>query len=111
MILEILKWAVLSLILIILVHYLYIFFKNNLTIPKTKDLITKPIENYNKMDNLIINNKNDKKYNNDKNDTTLIENLNDISSLNSNNFSNLNINNMNNMKNELKSFFKELNDI
>ena len=97
-------------------HYLYIFFKDNLTIPKTKDLITKPIENYNKMDNLINNDKkiNSKKINN--NDTTLIENLNEslnenVSeslSLNTNNFSNLNTNTM---KNELKNFFSELNDI
>ena len=47
---EIIKWAIISLILIILVHYLFNFFKENLTIPKTKDLVTKPLEKFqNKM--------------------------------------------------------------
>jgi hypothetical protein len=43
---EIIKWSLISLILIILIHYLFIFFKDNLTIPKTKDLVTKPLEKY-----------------------------------------------------------------
>jgi DNA-binding transcriptional regulator GbsR (MarR family) len=28
------------------IHYIYLYFKNNLTIPKTKDLIKKPNEYY-----------------------------------------------------------------
>ena len=38
-----------SLLLIISIHYIYIFFKNNLTIPKTKDLVKKPLERYRKI--------------------------------------------------------------
>ena len=34
-----LKWIVVSLILIFLIHYLYLFFKTNLTVPKVKDLV------------------------------------------------------------------------
>ena len=38
-----------SVVLIISVHYIYIFFKNNLTVPKTKDLVNKPSEQYKKI--------------------------------------------------------------
>ena len=37
---------VLSIILIISLHYSYLFFKNNLTIPKTIDMIKKPVHQY-----------------------------------------------------------------
>ena len=40
----IIQQTIISIILIISVHYIYIFFKNNLTIPKTKDLVNKPTE-------------------------------------------------------------------
>ena len=42
----IIQQTIISIVLIISVHYIYIFFKNNLTIPKTKDLVNKPIEQY-----------------------------------------------------------------
>ena len=45
----ILQQIILSLILIILVHYIYIFFKNNLTTPKIKDLVNKPSQQYNEI--------------------------------------------------------------
>ena len=48
-----LKWIVVSLILIFLVHYLYLFFKTNLTVPKVKDLVNKPTEKYNEILNTI----------------------------------------------------------
>ena len=38
--------TIISLILIILVHYLFTFFKTNLTIPKVKDLVNKPQKQY-----------------------------------------------------------------
>jgi len=38
--------SIISLILIILVHYLFTFFMTNLTIPKVKDLVNKPQEQY-----------------------------------------------------------------
>ena len=40
------KTTILSIIFISVLHYLYNFFKTNLTIPKTKDLINKPKEKY-----------------------------------------------------------------
>ena len=44
-----LKTIFVSLLLITLIHYLYGFFKNTLTVPKVKDLVNKPAERYNKM--------------------------------------------------------------
>jgi hypothetical protein len=45
----ILKTIFVSLLLIALVHYLYGFFKNTLTVPKVKDLVNKPAQRYNQM--------------------------------------------------------------
>ena len=50
---NILKTAILSFIFIILSHNLYLFFKNNLTVPKVKDLVTTTDEKYNDMFNVI----------------------------------------------------------
>jgi hypothetical protein len=44
-----LQWTIISLILIMLVHYLYSFFINTLTVPKVRDLINKPAERYNEI--------------------------------------------------------------
>ena len=46
MLLNILQYFLISFILILLIHYLYNFFKNNLTVPKVKDLIYKPKKRY-----------------------------------------------------------------
>lgn len=43
------QWTIISLVLIILVHYLYSFFIDTLTVPKVKDLIHNPIERYNQI--------------------------------------------------------------
>lgn len=40
---------IISVILIMSIHYIYIYFKTNLTVPKTKDLVKKPIEQYKKI--------------------------------------------------------------
>ena len=53
-----LKTVFLSLLLIALIHYLYGFFKNTLTVPKVKDLVNKPAQRYNQMF-AAINNEND----------------------------------------------------
>jgi len=42
----IIKQGVLSLVIIVLIHYLYIFLKNNLTVPKVKDLVNRPEQKY-----------------------------------------------------------------
>ena len=42
----IIQQIILSLILIAIIHYIYEFFKNNLTEPKIKDLVNKPKAKY-----------------------------------------------------------------
>ena len=44
---SIVKWTIISLTLIFLVHHLYSFLMNTLTVPKIKDLVNKPKEQYN----------------------------------------------------------------
>jgi len=90
MLLFILKWAIISFILIVLIHYLYSFFKSTLTIPKVRDLVNKPTERYNEMIDTIKYN-DSVKYNdgvkyNDKN----------------------NINKQDNMQDELSNFLQDL---
>jgi signal transduction histidine kinase len=43
------KWSILSFILIFLIHYLYTFLINMLTVPKIRDLINKPQQQYNEL--------------------------------------------------------------
>ena len=47
MLFSILKWTIISLTLIFLVHHLYLFLMNTLTVPKIRDLVNKPNEQYN----------------------------------------------------------------
>ena len=49
MFLWILQSTIISIILIVLVHYLFSFFKSTLTIPKIKDLVHKPNQKYEDM--------------------------------------------------------------
>ncbi len=57
MLLWCIQWVTVSLLLIVLVHYLYSFFKSTLTIPKIKDLVNKPAERYNEIYTTIQNGK------------------------------------------------------
>ena len=43
---SIVKWVIISLTLIFLVHHLYMFLMNTLTVPKIKDLVNKPTQQY-----------------------------------------------------------------
>ena len=61
MLLWILQQIIISVVLIVTVHYIYIFFKNNLTVPKTKDLVKKPTQQYQKIYNSINKSKQEKK--------------------------------------------------
>jgi hypothetical protein len=57
------KIVVISLVLIILVHYLYSFFKTTLTVPKVKDLVYRPSEKYEKLfDTIKLSNTQPHKY-------------------------------------------------
>jgi len=49
MFLWVLKWTVVSIILISLSHYIYVYLKDTLTIPKTRDLIKNPHKRYTEM--------------------------------------------------------------
>ena len=53
MLFSIIKFTIISFILIAVIHYLYLFFKDNLTIPKTKDLVNRPNDKYNDILNTI----------------------------------------------------------
>ena len=75
---DLILWIVISLVIILIFHNLFYFFKDTLTNPITKDLIKKPNQTYNEVEN-ILKTKNEKKE---------IEE---------------------NMKDELKSFFTNLN--
>ena len=97
----ILKWTIISLILIILVHYLYSFFKTTLTVPKIKDLVNRPAgaykEIYETIEKVKVNEREKLKENNENN-------INSVS----NSVSNSVIKNEDNMKDELKSFLNSL---
>ena len=43
---SILKWVFISLTLIFLIHHLYLFLMDTLTVPKIKDLVHKPTQQY-----------------------------------------------------------------
>ena len=49
MLLFIIQQVILSLILIIMVHYIYVFLKDNLTQPKIKDLVNQPKAKYDQL--------------------------------------------------------------
>ena len=45
----IIKWVIISVILISLSHYIYVYLMNTLTVPKTRDLIKSPNKRYEEM--------------------------------------------------------------
>ena len=62
MVFSIIKWTLISLTLIFLIHHLYMFLLNTLTVPKIKDLVNKPNEQYRDIFDTL--NKNTNKNNN-----------------------------------------------
>jgi hypothetical protein len=56
----IVRQSVLSFIFIWIVHYLYSYFTNNLTVPKIKDLVNKPKRQYDSMYKVIEGKKKEK---------------------------------------------------
>ena len=100
MFLSIIQWIIISLVFIILLHYLYSFFINTLTVPKVKDLVNKPLERYN---DILKNIPNEMTNTN----TNIYRNTQDIK--NNKNDYNVNINEQQNMiENELRDFLSEL---
>ena len=51
------KAICISLLLIVLIHYLYFFLKDTLTVPKIKDLVNKPAKRYDEMFEIMTNNR------------------------------------------------------
>lgn len=95
-------YIIISVVIISLLHYLYSYFINILTVPKIKDLVTKPGQEYKNIEKIILNNK-----------ETLINHNNIAPSgddtTDINNLKNITPETKNDMKNELKNFFNELN--
>ena len=96
----IIQITIISIVLIFLVHYLFNFFKETLTVPKIKDLVNVPNKKYENMFNIISKN----------NDNNVSQNYTDIDLLptqpDSQDESKWNDSN-DSMKNELKSFLKK----
>ena len=84
MLLWTLQSIVISLILIVLIHCLFYFFKNTLTVPKVKDLVNKPRERYNEVIS-TLNNEKDTIPNKNDMDNELQNFLNDLKQNTSNN--------------------------
>jgi hypothetical protein len=123
--------TVISLCFIAVIHYLYIFFKTTLTVPKVKDLVNRPQQQYEELfkgitnTNLVQQNVGLLPTNNNNNSTNNTTNISALPSLidsnstyasNYNTFNNGSNNNNNNnpqpqsaMKDELKQFLKKLN--
>jgi hypothetical protein len=60
MFLWIIQQILISVVFIAVLHYIYIYFKDNLTVPKTKDLVKKPIQQYKKIYSSMVEAQNDK---------------------------------------------------
>ena len=88
----IIKFTIMSIIFIFLVHHLINFFKSTLTVPKIKDLINSPTHKYESMYNIIDKQINDIK--NIKNNSEYVD------------LANLLPKPENTMKTELKDFLK-----
>ena len=84
----IIQISLISIIFIFLVHHLLLFFKSTLTVPKIKDLVNSPNQNYQHIYDTIL----------DKSSTIEYTNIDLLPS---------DINNDSTMKNELKSFLKK----
>ena len=103
---DITLWVITSLILIILIHYLFNFFKDTLTTPKIKDLIQEPLIRYKNIENITnIPNSTNNSSNNSNNNNNIIGTTSIEEIIDNKDFKN---NNENDMKSELKNFFNEL---
>lgn len=95
MLIWIIQSIILSVIFILILHNLICYFKDTLTIPKIKDLISSPSLKYENIYNIISNA-------NAPTSTLGMKGLNNSTSI----FSNNDSENITSMKNELKTFLK-----
>jgi hypothetical protein len=104
MIFWIIQWSIVSLTFIFLLHHLYSFFIDTLTIPKVKDLVNKPQDRYNELfTTLERNNKTSQKTNN-INNNNYINNTNVVPNI----VPNVVSDNTDNMHNELLDFLNNI---
>lgn len=104
MVFSIIKTSLFSLIFIALIHYLFIFFKNMLTVPKIKDLVNSPTERYNEILNTIQKSSSITQ-NSINNENNINQNSINQNSINENNNK---INHDDNMNLELGNFLQDL---
>lgn len=108
-------YIILSIVIISLIHYLYSYFINILTVPKIKDLVNKPGQEYKNIEKIILNK--DMKNNiisdfgttNNNIHSNNIDNGNDNDTTNISNLQVVTTESKNDMKKELKNFFNDLN--
>jgi hypothetical protein len=111
----IIQISLISIIFIFLVHHIFCFLKDTLTVPKMKDLVTLSSKKYENIYSTIANNQeliNNKEYKNEeyKNEVSyteidLLPANTDLLDINSNTNTNTNIHDLD-MKDELKNFLK-----
>lgn len=53
MLYDIITTTILSILIIVCLHYIYEFFKTNLTTPKINDLITRPTQTYQEINDIL----------------------------------------------------------
>jgi len=90
--------VIISIILIIVVHYLFLFFKDTLTVPIVKDMVIKPSQTYKYLETISTDSINVSNLSN----STELNNLSNSTELN-------NLSDSNNMKLELKHYLNDLN--
>jgi len=96
---NILYSAIVSIVIIFVVHNIFNYFKNTLTTPKIKDLINKPRNEYDKIKSVINSNGHIDTTGSNVNDNTSTEMQNIRNDVD-----------RDNIKSELKDFFKQLNE-
>ena len=106
-------YIILSIVIISLIHYLYSYFINILTVPKIKDLVNKPGQEYKNIEKIILNKDMKNNIISDFGTSNTIIHSNNIDNGNdTTNISNLQVvttESKNDMKKELKNFFNDLN--
>ena len=110
---------IISIIVLFVIDNIINYFKNNLTAPKIKDLINKPKNDYEKINSVIKNmDKNKNRENKDMENKDMenkdmenidMENI-DMKNKDMKNKDNLKLMDTNVIKDEMKDFFKELNE-
>lgn len=96
---------IISIIIIFIIHNIFDYLKNTLTAPKVKDLIHKPKNEYEKINNLI--NSSNNIVNNNIVNNNIVNNNDNPDNINDSNDIKIDTQNI---KEELKDFFNELNN-